>query len=79
MQRMKIASTSTSAKSKRMAIKMDDQQFDEMSEATTFCGCEAPYETSRFVIFGAPFDGQASFRSGAKVRPFRYEKRFLGA
>mgnify|MGYP003745652009 FL=1 len=69
MRRMKIASTSTSAKSKRMAIKMDDQQFDEMSEATTFCGCEAPYETSRFVIFGAPFDGQASFRSGARFAP----------
>ncbi len=38
-------------------------------ETKTFCGCESPYETSRFVIFGAPFDGQASFRPGARFGP----------
>ncbi len=48
---------------------MNDQRHDMVFEAKTFCGCESPYETSRFVIFGAPFDGQASFRSGARFGP----------
>ncbi len=34
-----------------------------------FCGCESPYDLSRFVLFGAPFDGSASFRPGARLAP----------
>lgn len=48
---------------------MKDQRLDSYFISTTFCGCETPYETSRFVIFGAPFDGQTSFRPGARFAP----------
>ncbi|MFA5586264.1 MAG: agmatinase [Saccharofermentanales bacterium] len=34
-----------------------------------FCGCDSPYEASRFVLFGAPYDGSVSFRSGARQAP----------
>ncbi|HHW92936.1 MAG TPA: agmatinase [Clostridiaceae bacterium] len=48
---------------------MYSQRPNMLFEATTFCGCGSPYETSRFVIFGVPFDGQASFRPGARFGP----------
>ena len=32
----------------------------------TFIGCEAEYEDSRIVLFGAPFDSTTSFRPGAR-------------
>jgi len=32
----------------------------------TFLGCDADYEQSRIVLFGAPFDSTASFRPGAR-------------
>jgi len=32
----------------------------------TFIGCDAEYEDSRIVIFGAPFDSTTSFRPGAR-------------
>ncbi len=35
----------------------------------TFCGCDRPYGTSRLALFGAPFDGSASFRTGARLAP----------
>jgi agmatinase len=31
-----------------------------------FIGCEAEYPDSRIVLFGAPFDGTASYRPGAR-------------
>lgn len=38
-------------------------------EGTTFCGCDGPLDQSRLVIFGAPYDGSASFRPGARFGP----------
>jgi len=38
-------------------------------EPSTFCGCEASEEISRFTLFGAPFDGATSFRPGARFAP----------
>lgn len=32
----------------------------------TFIGCDADYETSKLVLFGAPFDSTTSFRPGAR-------------
>ncbi|HZK29092.1 MAG TPA: agmatinase [Clostridia bacterium] len=37
--------------------------------STTFCGCDCSFESSRFALFGAPFDGAASFRTGARFAP----------
>lgn len=35
----------------------------------TFIGCEAEYEDSKIVLFGAPFDSTTSFRPGARFGP----------
>ena len=35
----------------------------------TFIGCDASYEESSIVIFGAPFDSTTSFRPGARFGP----------
>ena len=35
----------------------------------TFIGCDASYEESSIVIFGAPFDSTPSFRPGARFGP----------
>ncbi len=35
----------------------------------TFIGCDAPFETARIVLFGAPFDSTTSFRPGARFGP----------
>jgi agmatinase len=35
----------------------------------TFIGCDAGYEESRIVLFGAPFDSTTSFRPGARFGP----------
>ncbi len=35
----------------------------------TFIGCDASYEDSSIVIFGAPFDSTTSFRPGARFGP----------
>lgn len=35
----------------------------------TFIGCDSDYESSTAVIFGAPFDGTASYRPGARFAP----------
>ena len=35
----------------------------------TFIGCDAAYEDARVVLFGAPFDGTASNRPGARFAP----------
>lgn len=32
----------------------------------TFIGCDASYEDSSIVLFGAPFDSTTSFRPGAR-------------
>ncbi len=34
-----------------------------------FADCETPYEESRFVLFGAPFDGTTSFKPGTRFGP----------
>lgn len=34
-----------------------------------FLGCNSPYRDSDIVLFGAPFDGTASFRKGASLAP----------
>ena len=33
----------------------------------TFIGCDADYEESKIVLFGAPFDSTTSYRLGAAV------------
>lgn len=38
-------------------------------EPSTFCGCAATEASSRFALFGAPFDGASSFRPGARFAP----------
>ena len=35
----------------------------------TFIGCDASYEDSSIVLFGAPFDSTTSFRPGARFGP----------
>jgi agmatinase len=35
----------------------------------TFIGCDAGYEESKIVLFGAPFDSTTSFRPGARFGP----------
>jgi len=35
----------------------------------TFIGCDCEYQDAEFVLFGAPFDGTASFRPGARFAP----------
>lgn len=35
----------------------------------TFIGCEAEYKEASLVLFGAPFDGTASFRPGTRFGP----------
>jgi agmatinase len=40
-----------------------------MSNFTHFIGCEAPYEKSKIVIFGVPFDGTTSYRPGTRFAP----------
>ena len=37
--------------------------------ARAFIGCEGEYDESRVVLFGAPFDGTASYRPGARFAP----------
>lgn len=40
----------------------------------SFIGCDNSYEECRIVLFGAPYDGAASFRSGAKYAPSEMRK-----
>ena len=35
----------------------------------TFIGFENKYKNSKAVVFGAPFDGTASFKSGSRLGP----------
>ncbi|MDR3551524.1 MAG: agmatinase [Clostridia bacterium] len=42
--------------------------FDGMLPRT-FIGCEAGYEESSIVLFGAPFDGTVTFRPGSRFAP----------
>lgn len=35
----------------------------------TFLACDASYEESRIVLYGAPFDSTTSFRPGARFGP----------
>ena len=32
----------------------------------TFLGCDGPFEESRIVLFGAPFDSTTSYRPGTR-------------
>ncbi|HHX30922.1 MAG TPA: agmatinase, partial [Clostridiaceae bacterium] len=38
-------------------------------EERTFCGFDSSLEEARIVLFGAPYDGSASFRPGARFAP----------
>jgi agmatinase len=40
-----------------------------MNNNVTFIACDKPYETSKTVIFGAPFDGTVSYRPGTRFAP----------
>ena len=44
----------------------------------TFIGCDSFYEESRIVIFGAPFDGTASYRPGSRFAPAEIRKESFG-
>lgn len=39
------------------------------NNASYFIGCDKPYRDAKIVLFGAPFDGTASFRPGARFAP----------
>ena len=47
------------------------KNFSENRQKNThvFIGCESEYENSEIVIFGAPFDGTASYRPGTRFAP----------
>ncbi len=65
-------------RSKGTVKTMHEWPVDVVFEGTTFCGCDTPFEDSRFVIFGAPFDGQTSFRPGARFAPSAMRKESWG-
>ena len=49
---------------------MNPPDWDQIPlEGTRFCGCDCPLDQSRLVLFGAPYDGSASFRPGARFAP----------
>ncbi len=48
------------------------------SNISTFIGCEADYLNSDIVIFGAPFDGTASFRPGTRFGPSAIRNESFG-
>ena len=39
------------------------------NNASYFIGCDKPYRDAKTVLFGAPFDGTASFRPGSRFAP----------
>jgi agmatinase len=43
--------------------------LNEMKKTMPFIGCDAGFEGSRTVIFGAPYDGTSSFRPGSRFAP----------
>ncbi|HEX2938929.1 MAG TPA: agmatinase [Ruminiclostridium sp.] len=43
-----------------------------------FIGCEAGYDESTTVIFGAPFDGTVTFRPGSRFAPMRMRAESVG-
>ncbi|NLA82376.1 MAG: agmatinase [Clostridiaceae bacterium] len=49
---------------------MPRSEFSQIPrEANHFCGCDCPFDQSRLVVFGAPYDASASFRPGARFGP----------
>lgn len=46
---------------------MPDSKFETVPRC--FIGCEAGYNESNIVIFGAPFDGTVTFRPGSRFAP----------
>ncbi len=48
------------------------------SNVHTFIGCEADYLDSDVVLFGAPFDGTASFRPGTRFGPSAIRNESFG-
>lgn len=44
----------------------------------TFIGCDGAYEDSKIVIFGAPFDGTASFRPGTRFASAAIRNESIG-
>jgi agmatinase len=40
-----------------------------LKNSETFFACACPYTEARLIIFGAPYDGTASFRPGARFAP----------
>lgn len=43
-----------------------------------FNGCISPYQTSSIVLFGAPYDGTASYRPGSRFAPNRVRLESVG-
>lgn len=43
----------------------------QLYNTATFIGCDTPYEASKVVLFGAPFDGTCSYRPGSRFAPVR--------
>ncbi len=41
----------------------------ELFNQYRFIGCDADYESSEIVLFGAPFDGTSSYRAGSRFAP----------
>ena len=53
---------------------------DEKSvfQPAVFLGCDADYDDSRIVLFGAPFDGTVTFRPGSRFAPSRMRAESWG-
>lgn len=43
----------------------------QLYNTAAFIGCDTPYEASKVVLFGAPFDGTCSYRPGSRFAPAR--------
>jgi agmatinase len=50
-------------------VRVLNERFDVPMKDWRFLGCTAAYEDARVVLFGAPFDGTASYRPGSRFAP----------
>ncbi|HEY8444335.1 MAG TPA: agmatinase [Clostridia bacterium] len=49
-----------------------------LNKKLCFLGCESDYDSARFVLFGAPFDGTTTYRPGARFASRRMREESYG-
>ncbi|NLC17127.1 MAG: agmatinase [Clostridiales bacterium] len=49
-----------------------------LNKKNIFIGCGSDYQTAKFVLFGAPFDGTTTYRPGARFAPKRMREESYG-